>query len=220
MAHGLASPIKMKERIPKGISGQTQIATDTLCLTDLHWWTTQVHLLQAAYEAGVILRRDDITTTEHKVNGKTKGTVFLCCHSTTNAIKLFEWFRLNVFQGKRLSPTFVPGNAAQIHKIPAGQPLISTVLATHPPTNAHGGINFNRLRPHSRIQIQQAMGLGLGRPTAPRDGGRGLYDRFTKSEYNRGWPHDSEGEFHNRAYLTSDGTMRTRHIGGDSGLAY
>jgi hypothetical protein len=29
--------------------------------------------LEAAHQAGVTLRREDVTSTEHKVNGKSKG---------------------------------------------------------------------------------------------------------------------------------------------------
>jgi len=42
--------------------------------------------------------------------------------------------------------------------ISTGRPLIGTnALLAHGPTNAHGGVNFNRVRPNSRV----AAGLGL-----------------------------------------------------------
>lgn len=35
------------------------------------------------------------------------------------------------------------------------------------PTNAHGGVNFNRVRGHARLHAQNGQNVGLGWPVAP-----------------------------------------------------
>lgn len=42
------------------------------------------------------------------------------------------------------------------------RPLANLGLSANFATNAHGGINFNRLRPHNRQVVQQALGIGAG----------------------------------------------------------
>ena len=112
-------------------------------------YTTHVHLLTAAHAAGVMLRREDITSTEHKVNGKTKGSVGLTwqrakanfqnrLHSLSFDRQGDQAVRMvpsqvsqslfaeggidhSNFQGKTITPQFVASNAAQTHKIPTGR---------------------------------------------------------------------------------------------------
>lgn len=85
------------------------------------------------------------------------------------------------FQGRKVSTAFVAQSAVQTLKTPAAggsstlgdaevvsnapRPVLGTgALAQHPPTNAHGGINFNRLRQYNR-GFGQGSGLGLGHPS-------------------------------------------------------
>lgn len=64
----------------KGDSDERRIdagATNALMLSDLHWWTTEDDIRGWANEADAEDELKDITFSEHKVNGKSKGSVTL-----------------------------------------------------------------------------------------------------------------------------------------------
>ena len=50
-------------------------ATNALMISDLHWWTTEDDIRGWANEAGAEDELRDLTFSEHKVNGKSKGSV-------------------------------------------------------------------------------------------------------------------------------------------------
>ncbi|CAD6579856.1 MAG: hypothetical protein TREMPRED_002599 [Tremellales sp. Tagirdzhanova-0007] len=126
-------------------------ATDTLGITDLHWWTSDEDLVATAARAGVWLQRKDMTFAEHKVNGKSKGRDLLPLRGRSQQDP-----ELVPCQGKRISASFVTPNSTQ--PPPKFSNNLSTVprsfgtsaLLAHGPTNAHGGVNFNRVRPNGR----------------------------------------------------------------------
>ncbi|ORY27184.1 hypothetical protein BCR39DRAFT_239363 [Naematelia encephala] len=149
----------------KGKKGPTMVL-----IVDLHWFTTANDLISEAREAGVTVEYADIVFAEHKVNGKTKGSVTITCRSHEMAERLVSWFSQHLFQGKKMHASFFdPDAVPYVPRVPPpspqqGRPLIGTqALLAHGPTNAHGGINFNRVRPTYRTNHQT---LGIGRPTS------------------------------------------------------
>ena len=80
------------------------------------------------------------------------------------------------FQGKRINPSFVNPAAGHPFKPSGGvsagpRPVLNTqILLAHGPTNAHGGVNFNRVKPArlaQQVQAQAAVqALGMGWPTS------------------------------------------------------
>lgn len=54
-------------------------ATNALMISDLHWWITEDDIRGWANEAGAEDELRELSFSEHKVNGKSKG--FVCCMS-------------------------------------------------------------------------------------------------------------------------------------------
>jgi hypothetical protein len=180
-------------------------ATTALLVSDLHWWTTEDDLRGWINESNAEHDLKDVSFNEHKVNGKSKGQVyleFLSLQSSTAAKHKIE----SLTEGPNNTRTFVVA-----FNSPSSNPF-KTISKDAPPRGkeeryGRGGA-YNSAPPRGEYSNSSFRGRG-----------RGSYDRggYNNQNFNRNFSGPAGG-FNNSGYQNNMGMMNSFGFNRGSGM--
>ncbi|GAA5899204.1 RNA-binding protein [Sporobolomyces salmoneus] len=103
----------MSGSVPGGVGGagghNNQMTA--VFISDMHWWTSDQHLVELCHLAGAGgVRLKDVSFSEHKVNGKSKGVAYIETGSAEAAALVKRYVDSNEYQQKRMTCTLVIGS--------------------------------------------------------------------------------------------------------------
>ncbi|GAA5956068.1 hypothetical protein JCM21900_002584 [Sporobolomyces salmonicolor] len=90
---------------------------------ELHWWTTDANIVELAQLAGVTIKLRDVSFSEHKVNGRSKGVAFVDTGAGDKAVQIKRYVDSNDFQGKRMSAQLAYGGSGSPFKTLPKEPF-------------------------------------------------------------------------------------------------
>lgn len=151
-------PLTAREALagrPKNTDPNVQNA---LYIGELNWWASDEDLRKEALSAGIQISLNDVTFSEHKVNGKSKGVAYVELSTQEEAQQLKRYFEENDFQFKKCLVTMTTSAN--------GNPF-KTLPKEAPPKDRAGGNNHNNSNGNGSM-------MGGGRGGGMMGGGPGM----------------------------------------------
>ncbi|KAJ9191106.1 hypothetical protein DTO164E3_1658 [Paecilomyces variotii] len=140
-------------------------ATTALFISDLFWWTTDDDIRGWVNQAGAEEELKDVTFSEHKVNGKSKGQAFVEFHTpqASSAVKhQIENYAANGQTGRKHTVTYANPHTNPFRTLPKDAPMRKD-------ERARSGSGFN--------SPNQNMNFGMNNMGGGFRGGRGGFNR-------------------------------------------
>ncbi|BCR91544.1 RNA-binding protein [Aspergillus chevalieri] len=141
-------------------------ATTALLISDLFWWTTDDDIRGWVNEAGVEDELKDVTFSEHKVNGKSKGQAFIeftTIQAATAAKHKIETINATGQTGRKHSLTYTSPHMNPFRTLPKDAPMRKD-------NQARSAAGFNSPNPNMNFGMNNMGGGGGFR------GGRGGFN--------------------------------------------
>ncbi|KAI9785644.1 MAG: hypothetical protein M1816_008267 [Peltula sp. TS41687] len=166
-------------------------ATSAIFISDLHWWSTDDDIRGWINQTQCEDELKDITFSEHKVNGKSKGQAFvefITPQAATAVKRKVETITDIQSPGKKFNVTYTAPTPNPYRTLPKDAPL-----------------RVNKDGPHPRhLENRPASGGGYNSPGgmshSPNQGSMSFMNNFRGRGYNRGGPMNNMGGYQNRSF--------------------
>ncbi|KAA8645717.1 hypothetical protein EYZ11_001281 [Aspergillus tanneri] len=171
-------------------------ATAALLISDLYWWTTDDDIRGWIREAECEDELKDVTFSEHKVNGKSKGQAFIefsSLQASTATKHKIESFSLSGQSGRKYTVNYTNPQPNPFRTLPKDAPMRKDNQAR----SMSGGFNAPN----------QNMNFGMNNMAGGFRGGRG-------GSFNRGAMGNNIGNFGNRNFQNPMGGFQNQMGGG------
>ncbi|KAF8307338.1 hypothetical protein DL93DRAFT_2088061 [Clavulina sp. PMI_390] len=137
------------DKLDTPIAESIELGFDALILNELNWWTTDDNIRTIARSIGIELGPTSITFSEHKVNGKSKGSVHVVLGTANEAYALKQWFENNAVQGRLITAQLTQSSLGNPYRtLPKDPPARYAPSKDSQPTSYRQQSSYAHPRPY------------------------------------------------------------------------